>query len=58
MLKKFLCLLLIAGIAIPVPTKEASAATVAYAVPLKDLVNIYEEALGNMLIQSLNSMVL
>ena len=35
MLKKLLYFLLIVGLAISVPTKEASAATVAYAVPLK-----------------------
>jgi hypothetical protein len=45
-LKKLLCLLLITGLAISVPTKETSAATLAYAVPLRDLVNVYENRTG------------
>ena len=48
MLKKLLYFLLIVGLAISVPTKEASAATVAYAVPLKDLVNVYENRTGKL----------
>lgn len=45
-LKKLLCLLLIVVFAISFPTKEASANNIAYAIPLKDLVNIYENRTG------------
>ena len=48
MLKKLLCLLLIVGLAISVSTKEANAATVALAVPLNDLVNVYENRTGSL----------
>ena len=48
MLKKLLCFLLIVGLAISVPTKEASAAPVVYAVPLKDLVSVYENRTGKL----------
>lgn len=48
MFKKFLCLLLIVGLAISTPTKEVSADTVSYAVPLKNLVNVYENRTGKL----------
>ena len=48
MLKKLLCFLMIVGLAISVPTKEASAAPVVYAVPLKDSVSVYENGPGKL----------
>ena len=48
MLRKLLCLLLIVGLAISAraPIKEASAKNVDYVLPLKDLVNVYENRTG------------